>query len=103
MQELVGETKVTMKKLQTTLASSDKAITDLGAILENMKSGNGALPMLLNDKEFSTNLQTTVKNVDLLLRDIRLHPERYRRILSKKEMEYEFEPVENDPAFKNKN
>jgi phospholipid/cholesterol/gamma-HCH transport system substrate-binding protein len=103
VQELVGETKVTMKKLQTTLASSDKAISDLGAILENMKSGNGALPMLLNDKEFSTNLQTTVKNVDLLLRDIRLHPERYRRILSKKEMEYEFEPLENDPAFKNKN
>jgi len=99
VQELVGETKVTMQKLQTTLASSDKAIADLGAILQNIKNGDGALPMLLNDKEFATNLQTTMKNMDLLLRDVRLHPERYRRVLSKKQMEYEYEPIEKDPAF----
>lgn len=100
---LVGETKVTMQKLQTTLASSDKAISDLSALLQSLKSGDGAIPMLLNDKEFATNLETTIKNIDFLLRDLRLHPERYRRILSKKEMEYEYEPLEKDPAFKNKN
>ncbi len=103
VQALVGETKVTMQKLQTTLASSDKAIADLSALLQSLKSGDGAVPMLLNDKAFASNLQTTVKNMDLLLRDIRLHPERYRRVLSKKQMEYEYEPLENDPAFKDKN
>ncbi len=100
---LVGETKVTMQKLQSTLAGSDKAIADLSSLLQSLKSGDGAIPMLLNDKEFATNLETTIKNMDFLLRDLRLHPERYRRILSKKEMQYEYEPLEKDPAFKNKN
>ena len=59
--------------------------------------------MLLNDKEFAANLGVTIKNLDFLLRDLRLHPERYRRILSKKELKYEHEPLENDPAFQNKN
>ncbi len=102
MKGLVGETKQTMKKLQTTLASSDKAIADLSALLEGLKSGDGTVAMLLNDKEFAGNLELTVKNLDLLLRDIRLHPERYRRVLSKKKMEYEFAPLEQDPAH-NKN
>lgn len=102
VQKLVGETKVTMQKLQSTLANSDKAIADLSALLQSLKSGDGAIPMLLNDKEFASNLEVTFKNLDLLLRDVRLHPERYRRILSKKKIDYEFEPLEGDPAFQKK-
>lgn len=102
VKKLVNETKVTMEKLQSTLASSDKAISDLSVLLKNVNNGEGAVGMLLNDKEFSENLQLTFKNLDLLLRDVRLHPERYRRILSKKKMEYEYESVENDPAFQKK-
>lgn len=103
VQNLVSESKVTMQKLQSTLANSDKAIADLSDLLKSLKSGDGALPMLLNDKEFANNLSVTIKNVDLLLRDIRLHPERYRRVLSKKKMEYEYDSTEKDPAFQNKN
>ncbi|MBK8564844.1 MAG: MCE family protein [Saprospiraceae bacterium] len=99
VQELVGESKVTMQKLQSTLASSDKAIADLSDLLQSLKSGDGAIPMLLNDKEFASNLEATLKNMDFLLRDLRLHPERYRRILSKKKMEYEHVPEEKDPAL----
>ncbi|MBI5914370.1 MAG: MCE family protein [Bacteroidetes bacterium] len=101
--KMVGETKVTMQKLQATLANADKAIADLSALLQSLKSGDGTVAMLLNDKQFASNLETTVKNLDLLLRDIRLHPERYRRVLSKKQMEYEYEPAEKDPAFKGGN
>ncbi len=103
VQQLVVEGKVTMQKLQATLASSDKAIADLSSMLQSLKSGDGAIPMLLNDKEFAANLDVTVKNLDFLLRDLRLHPERYRRILSKKKIEYEPIPTEDDPAFKPKN
>ncbi len=103
VQELVGESKVTMQKLQSTLAASDKAIADLSGLLQSLKSGDGAIPMLLNDKEFAANLDVTVKNLDFLLRDLRLHPERYGRILSKKKMEYEYVPTEEDPAIKGKN
>jgi phospholipid/cholesterol/gamma-HCH transport system substrate-binding protein len=85
---IANEAGETMKKLKTTLATSDKAIANLDAVLENIKTGDGTLGMLLTDKEFAANLQKTVRNIDLLLQDIRLHPERYRRILSKKEIPY---------------
>lgn len=88
--ELAGEVKVTMEKLQTTLTSSDKAVKELGDLLKNLnEGGEGAIAMLLHDPEFAQKLQVTVKDLDLLLQDIRLHPERYRRILSKKKMPYE--------------
>ncbi len=86
---VASDASATMKKLQATLASSDQAIANLDAILANMRAGDGTLSMLLNDEKFASNLQQTVKNIDLLLQDIRLHPERYRRILSKKQMPYQ--------------
>ena len=90
MAELSGEVKKTMTQLQSTLASSDKAINDLGVLLRSLnENGEGAVAMLLHDKDFAGNLQATVKDLDLLLEDIRLHPERYRRILSKKKMPYD--------------
>lgn len=90
MAELSGDVQKTMTQLQTTLASSDKAINDLGTLLRSLnEGGEGAVAMLLHDKDFANNLQATVKDLDLLLEDIRLHPERYRRILSKKKMPYE--------------
>ncbi|MEZ4952558.1 MAG: MlaD family protein [Saprospiraceae bacterium] len=90
MAELSGDVQKTMAQLQTTLASSDKAINDLGALLKSLnEGGEGAVAMLLHDKSFADNLQKSVKDLDLLLEDVRLHPERYRRILSKKKMPYE--------------
>ncbi len=94
---LSGDVKKTMQKLQGTLASADGAIENLSAALNQLKAGgDGAIAMLLHDKAFAEKLQITVKDLDLLLQDIRLHPERYRRILSKKEMPYE--TPEKDPG-----
>ena len=93
MGELAGEAKNTMQKLQATLATSEKAISNLESILTNVKDGNGVIGMLLNDPAFANEMQLTVKHLELLLQDIRLHPERYRRILSKKKL-----PYQNDVA-----
>ena len=86
---LAADAQTTIKKLQSTLETSEKAIANLDAVLANLKSGDGAIPMLMNDPKFAENLKLTVNNLDLLLQDVRLHPERYRRILSKKKMPYE--------------
>jgi phospholipid/cholesterol/gamma-HCH transport system substrate-binding protein len=94
---LSGDVKKTMQKLQGTLSSADGAIENLSAALSQLKEGgNGAIAMLLHDKAFADKLQLTIKDLDLLLQDIRMHPERYRRILSKKEMPYEV--PEKDPS-----
>ena len=89
MKGLTGDVQKTMTQLQATLSSSEKAIQELGTLLKSMnEGGEGAVAMLLHDKAFASNLQATVKDLDLLLEDLRLHPERYRRILSKKKMPY---------------
>lgn len=99
MGELAGSARQSMDQMKATLASSDRAIKELEAVLKSINAGgDGAVAMLLHDKEFADNLQLTVKNLDLLMQDIRLHPERYRRILSKKKMPYE--APENDPGLK---
>ncbi|MFQ5446666.1 MAG: MlaD family protein [Saprospiraceae bacterium] len=97
MSELASEAKKSMQKLQTTLASSEKAIGDLQSILTNVKDGNGAIGMMLSDPAFAKDVQLTVKHLELLLQDVRLHPERYRRILSKKYKPYEKEG--SDPGL----
>ena len=90
MKGLTGDVQKTMTQLQSTLSSSEKAIQNLGTLLKSLnEGGEGAVAMLLHDKAFASNLQATVKDLDLLLEDIRMHPERYRRILSKKKMPYE--------------
>ena len=55
--------------------------------------------MLLSDQQFAKEVQLTVKHLELLLQDVRLHPERYRRILSKKKDPYS-KPAE-DPGIEN--
>lgn len=92
----MDEATLTFQKLQTTLGSADKAIEELKGIMGKLNSGDGAIAMLLNDKKFADQLKLTASDVQLLLQDIRLHPERYRRILSKKKMEYE--APEKDPG-----
>ena len=88
----------TLKQLNSTLSSSEKTIRELGNVMSGMtKEGEGAIAMLLHDKDFADNLHLSVKNLELLIQDIRLHPERYRRILSKKKMPYE-KPA-NDPGL----
>lgn len=85
--------------LKSTLTSADNAVNGLSNILTKVNNNEGTLGMLVNDKEMYNSLERTLDNMDFLLQDIRLNPQRYRRILSKKKMPYE--APENDPAFEN--
>ena len=85
----LDEAKKTFSQLQGTLGKADGMVENLNAMILKIKDSEGAIGLLLEDKKFADNLQKTIKDLDLLLEDIRLHPERYRRILSKKKMPYE--------------
>ncbi len=82
-----------MDKLKGTLTEADVAAKELSGLMKKVSNGDGTLGKLLNEDELYTNLEKTMKNLDLLLEDFRLHPERYRRILSKKKMPYQ-EPTQ---------
>jgi phospholipid/cholesterol/gamma-HCH transport system substrate-binding protein len=60
----------TVKNLENTLASVDK-------IMVNLNSGKGTLGKLMKDEALYTNFTKTSKELELLLKDVRLYPTRY--------------------------
>jgi len=85
-----------MSGMDSTLLSTNQTFEDLSALLENMNSGDGMLPKLINDKQFSENIELSTKNLNLLLQDLRLNPRRYFKVFGKKVPAYTL--PENDPA-----
>ena len=73
-----------MKNLESTLKSFD-------AVMANLEKGEGSMGKLLKDDALYNNLEASTAELEALLRDIKLHPKRYFRILSKKEIPYEEE------------
>jgi phospholipid/cholesterol/gamma-HCH transport system substrate-binding protein len=73
-----------IENLQSTLINFD-------SILASMGEGEGSLGKLLKDEELYNNLKGATKEMEELMRDIKLHPKRYFRILSKKEIPYKKE------------
>ena len=71
----------TIKDLQTT-------INNFNAVLANIEDGNGTIGKLFKDEGLYNNLKGATKEMEELLRDIKLHPKRYFRVLSKKEIPY---------------
>jgi phospholipid/cholesterol/gamma-HCH transport system substrate-binding protein len=92
----VSQAKKTMQSVEVTLLNADNMLKNIQDLVNKMKSADGAIGMLVNDAEFADKLKLTVTDLDLFLQDLRLHPERYRRILSKKTKEYEV--PDDDPA-----
>lgn len=90
------ETKAMMVDLQTTLAGLDKTLALANGLLADINAGKGTLGLLAKDEALYANLKTATREMELLLQDVRLHPKRYTRILSKKEKPYIY-PA-GDPA-----
>ena len=76
-------------KLSETVSKFDTTLTSVNELMESFNNGDGSLGKLLNDDKLYNNLEAATKEMELLLLDIKLHPARYRRILSKKEIPYE--------------
>ncbi|RNC87312.1 MAG: MCE family protein [Winogradskyella sp.] len=76
-------------KLSKTIEDFDKTLLSINSLLESFEKGEGSLGKLLKDDKLYNNLEAASKEMELLLLDIKLHPARYRRILSKREIPYE--------------
>jgi len=75
-------------EFSNTVAKLDETLNTFNAILVDMEQGNGSMGKLLKDEALYNNLEGATKELEELLRDIKLHPKRYFRILSKKEIPY---------------
>lgn len=89
---------LTIDELKTTLSQTSKTLNNLQVILGDVKNGNGTVSKLIYDPQLYTNLNTTSRELSLLLQDLRLNPKRYAHfsVFGKKQEEYTV--PEDDPA-----
>jgi len=93
-----SETAASFKKLGDTLnnanlgetvAGLDKTLNKLNTVLSGIEEGKGTMGKLMKDEKLYDNFEAAAKELEELLQDIKLHPKRYFRVLSKKEIPYE--------------
>ena len=78
--------------IQTSLDNVNLVVEDIKQITD-LTSQKGLSAALFNDGQLKGDVDVAIENVSKLLEDIRLHPERYRTILSNKYKPY-IEPEE---------
>jgi len=81
-------------ELSKTINDLDEALINFNSLLTDLDNGEGTVGKLLKDDSLYNNLEGASKELEELLQDIKLHPKRYFRILSKKEIPYE--EIENN-------
>ena len=77
--------------LGDTVTHLDSTLVSVNSLISGLEQGEGSMGKLLKDEALYNNLVGVSKEMEELLRDIKLHPKRYFRILSKKEIPYQEE------------
>jgi phospholipid/cholesterol/gamma-HCH transport system substrate-binding protein len=80
--------EVAKASLGETIAELQTTINNFNGLLNAMNNGEGSMGKLMKDEALYNNIEGATKELEELLRDIKLHPKRYFRILSKKEIPY---------------
>jgi len=74
--------------LGQTLTDLQSTIGNFNKVLVSIDKGEGTMGKLLKDEGLYNNLKGATKEMEALLKDIKLHPKRYFRVLSRKEIPY---------------
>jgi phospholipid/cholesterol/gamma-HCH transport system substrate-binding protein len=74
--------------LAQTITNLENTISNFNAILIKIENGEGSMGKLMQEEGLYNNLEGATRELEELLKDIKLHPKRYFRILSKKEIPY---------------
>ena len=67
-------------QLSTTLRKADASITELNRLLEGLNNGEGTIGALLQDDSLHQGLLATNREVQTLINDFYLNPQRYVRV-----------------------
>ena len=75
-------------EISNTVQTLSTTLTNLNYLLDSVNKGQGSVGKLFKDDGLYKNLEGATGELEALLKDIKLHPKRYFRILSKKEIPY---------------
>lgn len=64
-------------RLQTTIAKTSNTLDQLNLILTKVNNQEGSMGLLINNPDLYNNLRKTSNSLDLLLRDIKVNPQKY--------------------------
>lgn len=100
--QTIDQANATLKSVEASMVEANNTLGELTGIIKKMDNTDGTIGALLNDKELYDNLESTSKNLSLLLQDFRLNPKRYVNVsvFGKKSKQYTL--PENDPAEEGK-
>lgn len=99
MDQTVIESKKAIQELSNTLTQSQKTLSSLNQTVSQLNEGQGTLGKLMKDQTLYNNLDKTTKNLDFLLQDLRLNPQRYIHVSVFRGKGEKYEKPENDPAL----
>lgn len=71
---------ISAANLQQTLTHTEESLASLNSILDKVNKGEGSLGLLVNDEELYNNMQSSSRQLELLLEDIRKNPGSYINI-----------------------
>ena len=63
--------------LTQTLSQAERAMTQMNSLLEGIQTGQGTLGQLVNNDSLYRHLDSSAKDLDLLLKDLKENPRRY--------------------------
>jgi phospholipid/cholesterol/gamma-HCH transport system substrate-binding protein len=77
--------------LKGVISEFETTALSLNTLLNSINNGEGSLGKLMKDDALYTNLESSTKEVELLIRDLKEHPKRYVHfsLFGKKEVPYE--------------
>ena len=96
LSETLDTANGTLTQAEQSLKTMDTTMNEMKDLLQKISNGEGSMGKLMQDEQLYENLESTTKNLDLLIQDIRLNPRRYFRLFGKKSKDYEY--PDNDPA-----
>ena len=80
--EKFGKTadKINSMELEKTIKNFELASKNLNVLLDDINSGKGSLGKLAKEDDIANELQATIKNMNLLVEDLKKNPSRYVNI-----------------------
>ena len=78
--------------ISKTINKANETLTQTSEIMTKINKGEGTMGMLINNDSLYKNLNTSTKQLNLMLEDIRLHPKRYLSLFGKDNKKNAYKP-----------